>query len=299
MQNLATGGVAPPREAPAPAGVKEHPWTTQAPADEAKRKRINDINAVLKCLGSAELDQTVHAKFVAERDDLQAQLQAAKPLEANVTSVSNQLKAARSKQAACKAKCDAAEEALQKAKAALDQALSEEVAASQHIIELEARMRNIVGKVTPVTTGGAPSLEAFIPGMETTISQFEKLVQQLGGGDRFAADLAAMAAAMGKLKQVAADAEPPPRPPEPEAPQAEEGGGGMQVDAETEAADEAKTYQNVDGLDAATCREHLKSCGINHPVPTEGEDDPVPLREELKRHLSLVSGLRKRIKTEA
>ena len=106
-----------------------------------------------------------------------------------------------------------------------------------------------------------------------------------------------MAAAMGKLQQAAADAQPPPPPEAAAAPPAEEGG--MQVDAGAEAADEARTNQNVDNLDAATCREHLKSCGINHHVPEGEEDDPAPLREALKRHLSLVSGLHKRIKTAA
>ena len=118
-------------------------------------------------------------------------------------------------------------------------------------------MRVVVAQGTP-STAGAPKLTDVIEGLGTTVGQLDTIVRALGGGERFAADLATMAACVGRFKDEAQVAMP----------QAEEG---PPASAEPQAAapsmevDESAT-NNVDELDAATCRAHLKSCGIEVPV---------------------------------
>ena len=285
VEELANGG-ANGGGAGAAGGAESPPWAK--PTDE--RKRLDDINNFLKSslLGDSELDRQVRAQYVQERDALQGRLETAKPLEKNANILSNKLKEARREQTARQSRREAAEAAVQKAEQALEKARSDEAESAQTILELETRLRGTIDESIPCSNG-APKLTDVVSGLGTTVEQLGAIVQSLGGGEKFAADLATMAACIGRFKdEVAAAAEaqapeqapqePPPAAPEP----------AMQVDETAEG--------QVDELDAATCRQHLKSCGIEVPVPTEGEDDPGPLREQLKRQLNSFYSVHKKLK---
>ena len=272
------GGTEPPAATP--------PWAKTT--DE--RKRLDDINNFLKSslLGDTEMDRQVRAQYVKERDELQGRLEAAKPLEKNVDTLSNKLKEARREQTSRQSRREAAEAAVEKAQQALEKARSDEAESTQTILELETRLRGVIDKATP-NSSGAPKLTDVVSGLGTTVEQLGNIVQSLGGGEQFAADLATMAACIGRFKEGAAAAEvqaPEQAPQEPQhaAPEA-----AMQVDETAQGS--------VDELDAATCRQHLRSCGIEVPVPSEGvDDDPAPLREQLKRQLSSFYSVHKKLK---
>ncbi|CAK0872716.1 unnamed protein product, partial [Prorocentrum cordatum] len=222
--------------------------------------RLDDINAFFKSslLGDTEMDRQVRAQYVKERDELQARLEAAKHLEKNANALSNKLQDARRNQAACQAKRESAELAVQKAQQALEQAREDETEPATAILELETRLR------------GA-----------------------LGGGEKFAADLATMAACVGRFKGEAAAAQAQAAPRE-QGPEAAPGGMPGAPGPDMEVGESAAG--DVDDLDAETRRQHLKSCGVEVPVPAEGGDDPAPLRGQLKRQLNSFYTVHKKLK---
>ncbi|CAK0846510.1 unnamed protein product, partial [Prorocentrum cordatum] len=73
-------------------------------------------------------------------------------------------------------------------------------------------------------------------------------------------------------------------------------------DVEEMAVDqEGEAHKHIDEMDAPTCREHLRSCGLEVPAPGDVDDDdeaPV-LRDRLKRHLANAQGLAKKLKATA
>eukprot|EP00959_Pyramimonas_sp_CCMP1952_P031466 659831-Pyramimonas_sp.AAC.1 len=75
--------------------------------------------------------------------------------------------------------------------------------------------------------------------------------------------------------EAACPAEPAQEPPECEADASQ-----MEMDVD----DYETTSKHIDDMDASTCREHLKECGVDVPVPgdVESEDDAPALRDQLK-----------------
>ncbi|CAK0906391.1 unnamed protein product, partial [Prorocentrum cordatum] len=285
QQPAADTGTAP---APVP------PWATEASPQAARRTRLAEIGNILKSLGTADADY--RAKLLAERTALQEQLQSEKPLESNVIAQNRKVTGARKKKANCAAKVQAARDAVEKAKDALAKAEAAETEAATNLLSLENELRDIVARGLPV--GGEakpPTLSTVIPGLKTTVSQLGEVLQSLGGSERFAAGMQAMAELVAKLEQEPAAAQQPPPPAAEPEDQAEEDDEEMAVDQEEDA------HKHIDEMDAPTCREHLRSCGLQVPAPGDVDDDdeaPV-LRDRLKRHLASAQSLAKKIKATA
>ncbi|CAK0875360.1 unnamed protein product, partial [Prorocentrum cordatum] len=80
----------------------------------------------------------------------------------------------------------------------------------------------------------------------------------------------------------AQEVEVPPTPPASEH-------GDMDVDAGVAAA-------HMDSLGEASCREHLKACGLEFEDGDDGSPSAQELRERLKRHLGSVARVAKKLK---
>eukprot|EP00959_Pyramimonas_sp_CCMP1952_P051882 1084644-Pyramimonas_sp.AAC.1 len=76
-----------------------------------------------------------------------------------------------------------------------------------------------------------------------------------------------MAELVAKLEQEPAAAQQPPPPAAEPEDQAEEDDEEMAVDQEEDA------HKHIDEMDAPTCREHLRSCGLQVPAPGDVDDD--------------------------
>eukprot|EP00959_Pyramimonas_sp_CCMP1952_P069534 1451378-Pyramimonas_sp.AAC.1 len=76
-----------------------------------------------------------------------------------------------------------------------------------------------------------------------------------------------MAEMVAKLEQEPTEANQPPPPAAEPAEQTAEEAEEMAVDQEEEA------HKHIDEMDAPTCREHLRSCGLEVPAPGDVDDD--------------------------
>ncbi|CAK0871605.1 unnamed protein product, partial [Prorocentrum cordatum] len=283
MQQPSTGNDA--------ASASTPPWATDASPQAARRTRLAEIGNILKSLGTA--DAEYRDKLLAERTSLQEQLQSEKPLESNVSAQNRKVTEARKKKANCAAKVQAAMEAVEKAKEALAKAEAADTEAATNLLSLENELREIVARGLPV--GGEakpPTLSTVIPGLKSTVSQLGEVLQSLGGSERFAAGMQAMAEMVAKLEQEPTEANQPPPPAAEPAEQTAEEAEEMAVDQEEEA------HKHIDEMDAPTCREHLRSCGLEVPAPgdVDDDDDAPVLRDRLKRHLASAQSLAKKLK---
>ncbi|CAK0792581.1 unnamed protein product [Prorocentrum cordatum] len=136
---------------------------------------------------------------------------------------------------------------LHQAQQALEQAREDETESAIAIPELETRLRGLVAQGTP-SSNGSPNLTDVIPGLGTTVDQLGAIVQALGGGEKFAADLATMAACVGRFKDEAAAAQAQAAPEE-QGPEAALGG--MPGTPEPDMEVDESAADDVDDLDAA------------------------------------------------